>query len=34
MGASVVVPVNQATVVPQLALAGLGLGIFVPANTP
>jgi MFS family permease len=32
MGASVVVPVNQATVVPQLALAGLGLGIFVPAN--
>jgi MFS family permease len=32
MGASVVVPVNQVTVVPQLALAGLGLGIFVPAN--
>ena len=32
MGAQVVVPVNQATVVPQLALAGLGLGIFVPAN--
>jgi MFS family permease len=32
MGASVVVPVNQATVVPQLALAGLGLGIFVPPN--
>jgi hypothetical protein len=32
MGASVVVPVTQATVVPQLALAGLGLGIFVPAN--
>src|SRR5438045_8809236 len=32
MGASVVVPVSQATVVPQLALAGLGLGIFVPAN--
>jgi hypothetical protein len=32
MGASVVVPVSQATVVPQLALVGLGLGIFVPAN--
>ena len=32
MGASVVVPVTQATVVPQVALAGLGLGIFVPAN--
>src|SRR5437660_3789111 len=32
MGASVVVPVTQATVVPQLALAGLGLGLFVPAN--
>ena len=32
MGASVVAPVNQATVVPQLALVGLGLGIFVPAN--
>ena len=32
MGASVIVPVTQATVVPQLALAGLGLGIFVPAN--
>jgi hypothetical protein len=32
MGASVVVPVTQATVVPQLVLAGLGLGIFVPAN--
>jgi MFS family permease len=32
MGASVVMPVTQATVVPQLALAGLGLGIFVPAN--
>jgi MFS family permease len=31
-GASVVVPVSQAIVVPQLALAGLGLGIFVPAN--
>ncbi len=32
MGVSVVVPVTQATVVPQLALAGLGLGLFVPAN--
>ena len=32
MVASVAVPVTQATVVPQLALAGLGLGIFVPAN--
>ena len=32
MGASVIVPVTQVTVVPQLALAGLGLGIFVPAN--
>jgi hypothetical protein len=27
-----VVPVTQATVAVQLALAGLGLGIFVPAN--
>src|SRR6478752_5420804 len=32
MGASVVAPVNPATVVLQLALVGLGLGIFVPAN--
>ena len=32
MGALAVLPVSQATVVPQLALAGLGLGIFVPAN--
>lgn len=32
MGASVVVPVTEQTVVPQLALAGLGLGLFVPAN--
>jgi MFS family permease len=32
MGASIAVPVTQATVVPQLALAGVGLGIFVPAN--
>ena len=32
MCASIVVPVTEATVVPLLALAGLGLGIFVPAN--
>ncbi len=32
MCASVFVPVTVRTVVPQLALAGLGLGIFVPAN--
>jgi MFS family permease len=32
MCASVFVPVTARTVVPQLALAGLGLGIFVPAN--
>jgi hypothetical protein len=32
MRASIAVPVTQATVVPQLALAGVGLGIFVPAN--
>jgi phage tail tape-measure protein len=32
MGASILVPVTQASVVPQLALAGLGPGIFVPAN--
>ena len=32
MGASVFVPVTALTVVPQLALAGLGLGLFVPAN--
>jgi hypothetical protein len=32
MGVSVIVPVTQVTVVPQLTLAGLGLGIFVPAN--
>jgi len=32
MGASVFVPVTVQTVVPQLALAGLGLGLFVPAN--
>ena len=32
MGASVLFPLTQATVVPQLALAGVGLGIFVPAN--
>ncbi len=32
MCASVFVPVTVRTVVPLLALAGLGLGIFVPAN--
>jgi MFS family permease len=32
MGAQVFVPVTVQTVVPQLALAGLGLGLFVPAN--
>ena len=32
MCAAIVVPETQATVVGQLALAGLGLGIFVPAN--
>jgi hypothetical protein len=32
MGASVFVPVTVQTVAPQLALAGLGLGLFVPAN--
>jgi MFS family permease len=32
MCASVVVPVTVRTVVPELALAGLGLGLFVPAN--
>jgi len=32
MGTSVFVPVTALTVVPQLALAGLGLGLFVPAN--
>jgi MFS family permease len=32
MCAAIVVPVTQATVVPLLALAGLGLGMFVPAN--
>jgi MFS family permease len=32
MGASIFVPVTVTTVVPLLALAGLGLGIFVPAN--
>ena len=32
MAASVFVPVTVRTVVPQLALAGLGLGLFVPAN--
>src|SRR5579863_8977674 len=32
MAASVFVPMTVPTVVPQLALAGLGLGLFVPAN--
>ena len=32
MCVSFVVPVTEAAVVPLLALAGLGLGIFVPAN--
>jgi MFS family permease len=32
MSAAVVTPVTGSTVVPLLALAGLGLGIFVPAN--
>ena len=32
MCASIFMPVSEMTVVPLLALAGLGLGIFVPAN--
>jgi len=32
MCAAIFMPVTETTVVPQLALAGLGLGIFVPAN--
>jgi len=32
MCASIFTPVTVTTVVPELALAGLGLGIFVPAN--
>ena len=32
MCTAIVVPLTAATVVPLLALAGLGLGIFVPAN--
>jgi MFS family permease len=32
MAAATVIPLTPATVVPQLALAGAGLGIFVPAN--
>ena len=32
MGAQVFLPVTVQTMVPQLALAGLGLGLFVPAN--
>jgi MFS family permease len=32
MAAATVIPLTPATVVPQLAVAGVGLGIFVPAN--
>src|ERR1700730_9410137 len=32
MGASGFVPVTVQTVIPQLVRAGLGLGLFVPAN--
>jgi len=32
MGVAIFVPVTAGTVVPLLALAGLGLGVFVPAN--
>ena len=32
MAAATVIPLTQATVVPLLAVAGAGLGIFVPAN--
>jgi len=32
MAASVFVPLTEATVVPRLLVAGLGLGIFIPAN--
>ena len=32
MGAAAIVPTTTATVVPLLAVAGLGLGAFVPAN--
>jgi MFS family permease len=32
MCAAIIVPITTATVVPLLALAGLGLGVFVPAN--
>jgi hypothetical protein len=32
MIAAIFLPVTPSLVVPQLALAGLGLGIFVPAN--
>ncbi len=32
MSTAVFMPVTEATVVPLLALAGLGLGLFVPAN--
>ena len=32
MCAGILVPITEVTVVPLLALAGLGLGLFVPAN--
>jgi MFS family permease len=32
MGVAIFVPVTAGTVVPLLAIAGIGLGIFVPAN--
>jgi MFS family permease len=32
MVSAMVIPLHPATVVPQLALAGVGLGLFVPAN--
>ncbi|HEV2536097.1 MAG TPA: MFS transporter [Streptosporangiaceae bacterium] len=32
MVSAMVIPLDPATVVPQLALAGVGLGLFVPAN--
>ncbi len=32
MAAATVIPLTPVTIVPQLALAGLGLGLFVPAN--
>ena len=32
MVSAMIIPLHPATVVPQLALAGVGLGLFVPAN--